>query len=283
MTAGTHLGYSLVHVAFHSKAGPHSSYHSQRGRYHYGGGSLKSRQGFGVHFLVERESGFAPHVGSRFYRCWTFKSAPHSRFLVQQGGESSYAMNKTSGRRSRETRSRIIKAALGVIVDHGESRVTMTEVCQRAGISRTTMYRHYRRFEEIIEDVYLEVRESFAAGLRSAIDKDPACEHRLDVVVAYLYTFFQSGLIQTLAKVGPEFLRDLSLKNFDSRVDLYQSSLEPFFDLAEKEKGSPVDRALVAYFITHFYASLSIYATYGKPYEVDVLLKRLICGLTFQK
>ena len=64
-------------------------------------------------------------------------------------------------------------------------------------------------------------------------------------------------------------------------MELYKVALEPFFEQVEQLTGKPVDRHLVGYFITHFYASLTVYGAYGKPYEIDVLLRKLIVGLTY--
>ncbi len=186
------------------------------------------------------------------------------------------------GPRALKTRQRIINAALELIVEHGETGVKMIDICDRVNISRTTMYRHFDNIEEIIENVYLNVREDFARGLEDAVKNNPAEEDRLDVVVHYLGDFFKTGLIVKLNQTDPKFLRKLSLKNFDARVALYKRILEPFFQLVEKEKGGKIDRQLVAYFITHFYASLSVYGTHSMPYDIETLLRKLIRGIALE-
>lgn len=191
-------------------------------------------------------------------------------------------MENPIGPRALETRKKIIDTALGLIIEHGDEGITMTDICQALDISRTTMYRHFRGMDEIIENVYENVRITFSEGLKNAIEETPEAEKRLDVVVDYLYTFFLSGRGEKLGQLDPKFLRKLSLVNFDSRIELYKKSLEPFFDLAEKEKGSKVDRNLVAYFIAHFYGSLTVYGEHSKPYEINILLRKLIVGLTFE-
>lgn len=185
------------------------------------------------------------------------------------------------GPRARKTRKKIIDTALALIVEHGEKGVKMTDICERTGISRTTMYRHFGHLDEIVEAVYLKVRADFAKGLEDAIKANPAKEDRLDVVVNYLAEFFRGGLTQKLNLTDPAFLRKLSLRNFDSRVKLYQKILEPFFDEVDAAKGSKVDRALVAYFITHFYASLSLYGEHSQPYPVESLIRKLIRGIAY--
>ena len=67
---------------------------------------------------------------------------------------------------------KIVETALGLIIEHGESGVNMTEICQAVDISRTTMYRHFSSLDDIIMAVYLNVRETFATGLQDAIDND---------------------------------------------------------------------------------------------------------------
>ncbi|MCK9563500.1 MAG: TetR/AcrR family transcriptional regulator [Bacteroidales bacterium] len=185
------------------------------------------------------------------------------------------------GPRALQTRQKILDTALALIIDHGESGVTITDICDAVAISRTTMYRHFAGMDDIIRGVYLNVRERFASGLEAAIARNPDKQQRLDVVVDYLYQFFKEGLSLKLGQTDPKFLRELSLANFDSRVELYKAALDPFFEQVEQFTGKPVDRHLVGYFITHFYASLSVYGAYAKPYEIDVLLRKLIVGLTY--
>lgn len=195
--------------------------------------------------------------------------------------QSRHSITQDLGPRALRTRQTILDTALELIIDHGESGVTITDICDAVGISRTTMYRHFTGLDDIIRGVYLNVRERFANGLEAAIARNPDKRQRLDVVVDYLYQFFKEGLSIKLGQTDPNFLRELSLANFDSRVELYKVALEPFFEQVEQLTGKPVDRHLVGYFITHFYASLTVYGAYGKPYEIDVLLRKLIVGLTY--
>ncbi|ABM10550.1 TetR/AcrR family transcriptional regulator (plasmid) [Arthrobacter sp. TES] len=189
-------------------------------------------------------------------------------------------MTKEPGTRALETRKRIIAAALELTLRQGESGITMTEIYKLANISRTSLYRHFSTVEEILTSIYLKIRSEFESGLQNAIEANPSAENRLDVVTDYLHHFFTSDLAQKLSAANTSYLKKLSLISFDARVDMYKKVLGPYFDIAEQQKGAPVDRDLVAYFITHYYASMALYGGYGRPEAINLLLKKLITGLS---
>lgn len=189
-------------------------------------------------------------------------------------------MEKSLGPRGQETRKKIINAAIEIILQHGESAITMTDIYKEANISRTSLYRHFSKIDEILGEVFNEIKFNFENGLKEAIEKKPAPEDRLDVLANYLFKFHQTELAHKLSQSDPHYLRKLGLKSFNSRTQLYKKVLEPFFILIEKEKKSPVDRDAVAYFITHYYASLALYGSAPAPYPINILLKKLILGVS---
>src|SRR5690606_17683583 len=83
---------------------------------------------------------------------------------------------KDPGPRARRTRQKILDTALDLIIDHGESGVTITDICDAVGISRTTMYRQFAGMDDIIRGVYLDVRERFAEGLRPPLPAIPTSD-----------------------------------------------------------------------------------------------------------
>lgn len=190
-------------------------------------------------------------------------------------------MTNPSTLRRLETRKRIVDAALNIIITRGESGITMTDIYKEANISRTSLYRHFSSTKEIFRSAIDYIKISFETGMNHAIAKNPAAEDRLDVVVDYLTQFFKSHWVENFSGADSAYLRQLGLESFNLRVKMYIAVLAPFFDIVEKETGRPVDRGVVAYFITHYYASLAIYGAYSKPGEIDYLLKKLIRGLSY--
>ncbi len=189
-------------------------------------------------------------------------------------------MTKEPGTRALETRKRIIAAALELTLRQGESGITMTEIYKLANISRTSLYRHFSTVEEILTSIYLKIRSEFESGLQNAIEANPSAENRLDVVTDYLHHFFTSDLAQKLSAANTSYLKKLSLISFDARVDMYKKSSGAVFRhcrTAKRRAGGPGSGRL---FHHHYYASMALYGGYGRPEAINLLLKKLITGLS---
>lgn len=64
-------------------------------------------------------------------------------------------MNKPNNRRSQETDEAIIRAAFELLVDEKKpvSKITVREICEIAGINRSTFYAHYLDVYDLFEKV----------------------------------------------------------------------------------------------------------------------------------
>ena len=66
-------------------------------------------------------------------------------------------MNTKNNQRSLETRGRIKKALLDTLERKDILDITVSEVCQTAGINRSTFYSHYDGIGEITEELEMEI------------------------------------------------------------------------------------------------------------------------------
>ena len=76
--------------------------------------------------------------------------------------------------RIRATRQRALDVALELMVDHGALEVSYRSVSQKTGISRSTLYRHWPRIEELRSDVLREATKipSLHYETRGSLAKD---------------------------------------------------------------------------------------------------------------
>ena len=72
-------------------------------------------------------------------------------------------MNTKNNQRSKETDERIVRATFLAMMEGKKpvSKVTVREVCERAGINRSTFYAHYLDVYDVME----QVEKTMAAGL----------------------------------------------------------------------------------------------------------------------
>lgn len=166
--------------------------------------------------------------------------------------------------RVEETIAKIIDAAHLLIMTKGDQELSISEVCRVAGISRPTLYRYFPTAKELIESVFLKVRDDFDNGLRESIRQTPEVDKRLEVVVDYMVAHLVGGASQVHYEANPEFINELIGRFFECRTSLYLDALDPVFHLMEELKGYPVDRHAAAEAISYYYISLNLRAVKDK-------------------
>lgn len=81
-------------------------------------------------------------------------------------------MNKPNNRRSQETDEAIIRAAFEVLVDGKKpiNKITVREICERAGVNRSTFYAHYLDVYDLFERVEQQMAKMANETLFSHLD-----------------------------------------------------------------------------------------------------------------
>ncbi|MFA5494008.1 MAG: TetR/AcrR family transcriptional regulator [Porticoccaceae bacterium] len=181
---------------------------------------------------------------------------------------------------SQSTKSRIIDAALNLVLENGNTAITISAVCEQSGISRTTVYRCFNNASDIVEAVFTEVRDRYERGLRAAIARDPAPENRLDVVTDYMARHAVSGITEKIARCSHELIDRLAGSIHESRQQLYTEVLAPYLNMFARMKNSPVDIPFIAHTLVYYYAGLVKTRDGSSAEEIKTRLKRLITGLS---
>jgi AcrR family transcriptional regulator len=78
------------------------------------------------------------------------------------------AAPKRDGAAEPQTREALLEAAFHSAVRHGWARVRMGQVAGRAGVSRQTLYRHFRTKEGLALALALREQEAFLVGCQRA-------------------------------------------------------------------------------------------------------------------
>ena len=71
------------------------------------------------------------------------------------------------------TASRMDEAFLRLLEEKDYDRITVKEVCQKAGVHRTTFYLHYEGMNDLLEEAVGRVNDRFKASLSSVPTDDP--------------------------------------------------------------------------------------------------------------
>lgn len=189
------------------------------------------------------------------------------------------SQNHPQNKRSEDTKNKITEAALALIMEKGADVLSISEVCRFAGVSRPTLYRHFKVLDDVIESVFLKVRTDFDEGLYKAIQAMPATEDRINVVTDYMAKHLVSGKTQKQFYANPQFTVELVDRFFDDRCSLYESVLEPVFTLLEKINDNKIDRQAVSEALNHYYISLNLHSIKQMPDISKLKLKKVLCSL----
>lgn len=81
------------------------------------------------------------------------------------------------------TVARILNGALLALARRGVDKLSMSDVCSAAGISRGTLYRYFTSKEELLQAIGGHVRDGIQQQLDLAVEERPDLDARVEVVV----------------------------------------------------------------------------------------------------
>lgn len=99
-------------------------------------------------------------------------------------------VRRTQEERSAGTRTRLLEAALDVLVDAGAGATTTLEVAKRAGLSRGAQQHHFPTKAALMVAVARYVTEGFHADLRAAVTELPSGPGRAAAAVDAMWAAY---------------------------------------------------------------------------------------------
>lgn len=99
----------------------------------------------------------------------------------------------------------ILEAALRQFEDFGLRRTTIEDIARRAGVSRVTIYRHFKNKETLVEAVIVRETQAFYERLDAAVQRFDTTDERLVEGFAFALTHArQHALLNRLLRTEPE-------------------------------------------------------------------------------
>ncbi len=83
------------------------------------------------------------------------------------------ARSASENRRVRMTRAMVRGALLELLDEKPLGDISVTELCARADINRTTFYKHYGTPDDVLRDIAVELAEGAAAAAATLVDGRP--------------------------------------------------------------------------------------------------------------
>jgi AcrR family transcriptional regulator len=94
-------------------------------------------------------------------------------------------------KKSDETRSRILEAALAVFRERGFEKATMREIAAEAGVAVGAAYYYFDSKDALVMAFYERAQGEMHAEIEAALDKASTLEDRLRAIVGAKFAYFQ--------------------------------------------------------------------------------------------
>ena len=179
---------------------------------------------------------------------------------------------RKADKRVKRTRNALGDAMITLMQEKPFEEVTVQQVLERAGVSRSTFYEHYSGKD----DLFLSDAEEFFEMMASSLERRKEASHRVAPVAEMFQHFSEMGeLFRALSESGKlhdvmEISRGLFARGIEQRLA----------GSAAAKKMSPMERAMSAEAYAGAFIALATWWVGRKkratPEEVDALFHRLV-------
>jgi AcrR family transcriptional regulator len=149
-------------------------------------------------------------------------------------------------RRSARTVDQILAATVSLMLNGGSAKLSISSVCDAAGISRGTLYRYFSSKEDLLDGVTRHLRDQTDLAVQ-AVASDDAGDPitRLHRIVDYTLHNLETEQGARFLEVEPAFVINYLKHNFAHFRQRLDNVMAPVFDAWDLELGGPVDRRLI--------------------------------------
>ena len=161
----------------------------------------------------------------------------------------------TRNRRSDATVGRILAATEAVVLSGGAERISIIEVCERAGVSRGTFYRYFSSQDDLLDAFSRHRREGFHQSMVAATAHLDDPDERFRALIAYLENYVAHGQARQLLLAAPEYALRFFQRIFNDSLIRLQDVLRMVFDSWDVRFGIRIDRELVCEMLIRYVLS----------------------------
>ena len=141
-------------------------------------------------------------------------------------------MNTKNNKRGRDTDEKIVRAMFRVMTRENKalSRVTVREICQEAGINRSSFYAHYQDVFEVMERVEATMAKGLTEAFVEKLDHGSGIGECFEAMFAYIgenrgfYSFYftetnRTGVIGVAWELLQDRLQRLNYREFGFQTE----------------------------------------------------------------
>jgi len=174
-----------------------------------------------------------------------------------------------------QTRQKILAGTMSAIAERGVAKVSMSNICRHAGVSRATLYQHFSTPEEVLALVAEHLFVEFRRGLQRAVEDCSVPWERFKIISQYLDDHARVQFFEDFMRHQSQFVIDAIRQHFDSYLAAVQEALDPVVDAFEVECGCTLDRRICAEVLLRNQFSTMLIPGKGKWVDLPALLSAL--------
>jgi AcrR family transcriptional regulator len=141
---------------------------------------------------------------------------------------------------------RILDGAIAALSRRGATQLSMTDVCEAAGISRATLYRYFSSKQGLLAAVGEHVSKNFIDGIKAAVAGSHVPIDRLRLVMEFFIRYTAQVKSDRMLEIEPAFVLKFLQSHFAQHVAVFNQALSPVYDDIEAHLGIRVNRLLVS-------------------------------------
>jgi AcrR family transcriptional regulator len=141
---------------------------------------------------------------------------------------------------------RILDGAMAALSRRGATQLSMTDVCDAAGISRATLYRYFSNKQDLLAAVGEHVSRNFIDGIKAVIAQSDTPADRLRLVLEFFIGYTAQVKTDRMLEIEPTFVLQFLQSHFAQHVAVFNEALSPVYDDIETHLGIRINRVLVS-------------------------------------
>jgi AcrR family transcriptional regulator len=141
---------------------------------------------------------------------------------------------------------RILDGAIATLSRRGATQLSMSAVCDAAGVSRATLYRYFSRKEDLLAAVGEHVSRNFIDGIKRAVAGSHTPSDRLHLVLEFFIRYTAQVQSDRMLEIEPSFVLKFLQSHFTRHVAVFNEALAPVYDDIEAHLRIRINRLLVS-------------------------------------
>ena len=155
-------------------------------------------------------------------------------------------MKTEKGKKSEETRSRILEAALSVFQERGFAQATMREIAAEAGVAVGAAYYYFDSKDALVMAFYERAQEEMHRETEAALDRAKTLEARLRAIISTKFRYFAPNR-RLLGALSAHTDPDHPLSPFSSETARIREQDVRLFERAVGESGVKLPASVAPY------------------------------------